>query len=156
MTPEQIQKLRELRNALACWQDDYDPTEDKEQYDMFGAAVDAIALVEGLQARVKELEESHAQVIEARDHYKNLRMSSRPAAAVFPPEKLSLNNGIIGFNEGYNQAIADTIALSGQPQKCCQPTREELASLARGDFTPEELWGGPRPSCPKCAGGEIE
>ncbi len=33
---------------------------------------------------------------------------------------------------------------------CCTPTDEERALLAAGDCTPEELWGGPRPTCPKC------
>ncbi|MEE5046272.1 hypothetical protein V2J81_23220 [Pseudomonas alliivorans] len=34
--------------------------------------------------------------------------------------------------------------------ECCTPTDEERALLAAGDCTPEELWGGPRPTCPKC------
>lgn len=34
--------------------------------------------------------------------------------------------------------------------KCCEPTAEELALLAAGDCTPQELWGGSRPTCPKC------
>ncbi|MEE5138719.1 hypothetical protein V2J83_24780 [Pseudomonas alliivorans] len=33
---------------------------------------------------------------------------------------------------------------------CCTPTDEERALLAAGDCTPEELWGGPHPTCPKC------
>lgn len=33
---------------------------------------------------------------------------------------------------------------------CCEPTAEELKLLAEGSYTPEELWGGPRPTCPKC------
>jgi hypothetical protein len=46
---------------------------------------------------------------------------------------------------------------------CCTPTEEEKALLVAGDYTPEELWGGSRPTCPKCidaaappAGGEPE
>ncbi len=38
------------------------------------------------------------------------------------------------------------------PETCCVPTAEELASLQAGDYTPEELWGGPEPTCPKCIG----
>lgn len=34
--------------------------------------------------------------------------------------------------------------------KCCEPTEEELLLLRNGDFTPEELWGGSKPTCPKC------
>ena len=35
------------------------------------------------------------------------------------------------------------------PPKCCEPTAEEQALLAAGDYRPEELWGGSRPACPK-------
>jgi len=35
-------------------------------------------------------------------------------------------------------------------QQCCTPTPEEKKLLAAGDYTPEELWGGNRPTCPKC------
>lgn len=34
--------------------------------------------------------------------------------------------------------------------KCCVPTADEEVLLATGEYTPEELWGGPRPTCPKC------
>lgn len=33
---------------------------------------------------------------------------------------------------------------------CCEPTAEESQLLADGDCTPEELWGGSRPTCPEC------
>ncbi|WP_253111173.1 hypothetical protein [Pseudomonas sp. 21LCFQ010] len=46
----------------------------------------------------------------------------------------------------HQQAVNAALA-SG---KCCQPTAEELAALQAGDCTPEELWGGGRPNCPKC------
>ncbi|ELX8366044.1 hypothetical protein NVS08_17215 [Enterobacter kobei] len=38
-------QAKDLRNAFQCWQQDYDPVEDKEQYDMFGlgmVAMDAL------------------------------------------------------------------------------------------------------------------
>lgn len=37
---------------------------------------------------------------------------------------------------------------------CCVPTAEEEALLASGEFCAEELWGGRRPTCPKCIGQE--
>jgi hypothetical protein len=45
-----------------------------------------------------------------------------------------------------------SMAASAEPSapKCCEPTADELASLAAGDYTPEELWGGSKPTCPKC------
>lgn len=33
---------------------------------------------------------------------------------------------------------------------CCTPSAEDLQLLAEGSYTPEELWGGSRPTCPKC------
>lgn len=35
---------------------------------------------------------------------------------------------------------------------CCTPTAEELQLLTNGEYRPEELWGGDRPTCPKCFG----
>ncbi|WP_338506969.1 hypothetical protein VRB95_08385 [Erwinia aphidicola] len=43
------ENLKELRNALSCWQDDYDCDDDKEQYDMFGAAIDAVSRLEAAE-----------------------------------------------------------------------------------------------------------
>lgn len=40
--------------------------------------------------------------------------------AVLPPERLSLNNGVVGFNEGYNECLADARALGAQQQKPVQ------------------------------------
>lgn len=40
--------------------------------------------------------------------------------------------------------------MSQETKQCCMPTDEEKALLAAGDYTPEELWGGSRPTCPKC------
>ncbi|EGT5708777.1 hypothetical protein C0P09_RS20300 [Cronobacter sakazakii] len=36
------EQAKDLRNAFECWQQDYDPVEDKEQYDMFGLGVVAM------------------------------------------------------------------------------------------------------------------
>ena len=33
--------VKELRNSFQCWQQDYDPKEDAEQYEMFGRAITA-------------------------------------------------------------------------------------------------------------------
>lgn len=48
-------KLKELRNALSCWQDDYDCDDDKEQYDMFGAAIDAVSRLEAAELEIEGL-----------------------------------------------------------------------------------------------------
>jgi hypothetical protein len=45
------EQAKDLRNAFECWQQDYDPVEDKEQYDMFGMAIVAMdALLTSLEA----------------------------------------------------------------------------------------------------------
>ncbi|EKK5182727.1 hypothetical protein PU706_003770 [Cronobacter sakazakii] len=36
------EQAKDLRNAFECWQQDYDPVEDKEQYDMFGLGIVAM------------------------------------------------------------------------------------------------------------------
>lgn len=33
---------------------------------------------------------------------------------------------------------------------CCKPSAEDLKLIADGDYCAEELWGGPRPTCPEC------
>ncbi|EQA6230785.1 MULTISPECIES: hypothetical protein [Enterobacter] len=46
-------QAKDLRNAFQCWQQDYDPAEDKEQYDMFGLGIVAMdALLASLEAEV--------------------------------------------------------------------------------------------------------
>lgn len=45
------EQAKDLRNAFQCWQQDYDPVEDKEQYDIFGLGVVAMdALLASLEA----------------------------------------------------------------------------------------------------------
>lgn len=51
--------------------------------------------------------------------------------AVLPPEKISLNNGVIGFNEGYNKCRSDALALGAQQQKVVElpdPADDSLLS----------------------------
>lgn len=55
------EQAKDLRNAFNCWQQDYDPVEDKEQYDMFGLGMVAMdALLASLEA------EAVAQVLSSR------------------------------------------------------------------------------------------
>lgn len=45
------EQAKDLRNAFQCWQQYYDPVEDKEQYDMFGLGMVAMdALLASLEA----------------------------------------------------------------------------------------------------------
>lgn len=58
------------------------------------------------------------------------------------------DEGMADFKEAESLLARIDAALAGR--ECCTPTAEERASLAAGDCTPEELWGGSRPTCPKC------
>ena len=42
MSTISTEQAKDLRNAFECWQGDYDPVEDKEQYEMFGLGVVAM------------------------------------------------------------------------------------------------------------------
>lgn len=55
------------------------------------------------------------------------------------------------FADWLREVLAAPTVKAEQVQ-CCIPTDEERALLAAGEYTPEELWGGPRPTCPKCIG----
>ncbi len=57
MSTISTEQAKDLRNAFECWQEDYDPVEDKEQYDMFGLGV--LAMDELLALR-KEWERSES------------------------------------------------------------------------------------------------
>lgn len=54
----------------------------------------------------------------------------------------------------YVYQLADAMLKVRSPAEptCCTPTADELKLLAEGSYTPEELWGGSRPTCPKCFG----
>lgn len=38
----------------------------------------------------------------------------------------------------------------GSAVLCCVPTARDMELLNSGEYTPEELWGGSRPTCPAC------
>ncbi|AKE95073.1 hypothetical protein VWS67_003643 [Cronobacter sakazakii] len=59
MSTISTEQAKDLRNAFECWQQDYDPVEDKEQYEMFGLGV--VAMDELLALR-KEREKEESAV----------------------------------------------------------------------------------------------
>ncbi|AKE92985.1 DUF551 domain-containing protein [Cronobacter sakazakii] len=59
MSTISTEQAKDLRNAFECWQQDYDPVEDKEQYDMFGLGI--VAMDELLALR-KEREKEESAV----------------------------------------------------------------------------------------------
>lgn len=86
-------KLKELRNALSCWQDDYDCDDDKEQYDMFGAAIDAVSRLEAAESERDELRLEIARIGGA----KAIDVLRRDAAAREPVAwQYRYNDGKVG------------------------------------------------------------
>lgn len=90
--------------------------------------------------------------------YEKLRrwMSSNVADGWSEIEKLAALACYVGWDAFDNQLDALPVCNFGlcqvAEQKCagCQPSAEDEASLRAGDYTAEELWGGPRPTCPGC------
>ncbi|EPE3185098.1 hypothetical protein ACT5AG_002638 [Cronobacter sakazakii] len=65
MSTISTEQAKDLRNAFECWQEDYDPVEDKEQYEMFGLGV--VAMDELLALR-KERERAEPVAYRYRFH----------------------------------------------------------------------------------------
>lgn len=55
----------------------------------------------------------------------------------------------------YSNAVA-FLSATAQSAECCKPTEAELKLIADGEYRAEELWGGSRPTCPKCIGKATE
>ncbi|WP_181144310.1 hypothetical protein [Cronobacter sakazakii] len=67
MSTISTEQAKDLRNAFECWQQDYDPVEDKEQYEMFGLGV--VAMDELLALRKeRERAEPVAYIIQDKYH----------------------------------------------------------------------------------------
>lgn len=87
-----------------------------------------------------------AQLWELNDTAKSfLARQSAPAATCSRCEASTVQScdekgcGFLGAGNGEPAAPA-----------CCVPSSEDLALIQAGDYCAEELWGGPRPTCPKC------
>ncbi|EOC1631568.1 DUF551 domain-containing protein [Cronobacter sakazakii] len=73
------EQAKDLRNAFKCWQQDYDPVEDKEQYDMFGLGV--VAMDELLALR-KERERAEPTGVTA-EHKRVIQLLLNVCGAAF-------------------------------------------------------------------------
>lgn len=105
------EQAKDLRNAFQCWQQDYDPVEDKEQYDMFGLGMVAMdALLASLEAEaVGEVIEQQSGmmldglVISEKPTYRNIKgihnMKMMPLGTQFyaaPPAAVSVPDDVSG------------------------------------------------------------
>lgn len=57
------EQAKDLRNAFECWQQDYDPVEDKEQYEMFGLGVVAMDELLALRKEREKAEPDYYVVV---------------------------------------------------------------------------------------------
>ncbi|ELY4670871.1 hypothetical protein ACOJBQ_003945 [Cronobacter muytjensii] len=73
MSTISTEQAKDLRNAFECWQQDYDPVEDKEQYDMFGLGV--VAMDELLALR-KERERAEPVAYADPQAFRNFKAST--------------------------------------------------------------------------------
>lgn len=56
------------------------------------------------------------------------------------------------MGDDFTVTESDGVAHFEKVKSCCEITEEERKLLLDGHYTPEELWGGPKPTCPKCCG----
>ena len=111
-----LNKLKELRNALLIWQDAHEPTQDKEQFDMFGEAIDAIDRLEAAEALNNHLElavrkaEGVSESLRRRvEEAENKLMLTHPAPAInladLVPQKMTNPHQIAAEGTGWNDCI---------------------------------------------------
>lgn len=79
------EQAKDLRNAFQCWQQDYDPVEDKEQYDMFGLGVVAMdALLASLEAEpVGYVDAEYAELLRS-GHIESCSVYAEPGEGCCP------------------------------------------------------------------------
>lgn len=77
-----IEQVKRLRNDFECWQQDYNPKDDKEQYDMFGRGMTAMdMLIEGMyQTPVAEVGEDYT--------IRYISSGPTPKEGLYPGDKL--------------------------------------------------------------------
>lgn len=85
---------------------------------------------------------------------KNTGKLSPTLRAPTQPEIPSLPKGNWELVNTLGEKLAEACFLQLEQRACCRPTPEELKLLASGEYRAEELWGGDRPTCPKCIGKE--
>ncbi|WP_320726004.1 DUF551 domain-containing protein [Enterobacter ludwigii] len=118
------EQAKDLRNAFHCWQQDYDPVEDKEQYDMFGLGMVAMdALLASLEAEEfilyrernpynglttgwQELTEDEYEFIKdnAGENAEFRTVYTAPPAPILPDESLSAMEEVLRISDRDHEA----------------------------------------------------
>ncbi len=79
------EQAKDLRNAFECWQQDYDPVEDKEQYDMFGlgiVAMDELLALRKERERAEPIVKAAEKLVRCKGRYHS-EQNYRALAALF-------------------------------------------------------------------------
>lgn len=115
------EQAKDLRNAFECWQQDYDPVEDKEQYDMFGLGMVAMdTLLASLEAEaVAYMWDSDRKDVDAAGYY-------RPEHKIFAESSVKRYGGKV-------------VALYAAPPAPVSVPEEVLKSLLP-DVEKSEFW----------------
>lgn len=122
------EQAKDLRNAFQCWRQDYDPVEDKEQYDMFGLGMVAMdALLASLEAEpVAEVCEGftlryigYGPAPKSGVHIGDRLFTAHPAPASVPDEAIS-------------RAVDEVMATyAGSADECRNLVRKHIEDACR-------------------------
>ncbi|ELY4566636.1 DUF551 domain-containing protein [Cronobacter sakazakii] len=85
MSTISTEQAKDLRNAFECWQQDYDPVEDKEQYDMFGlgiVAMDELLALRKERDKVEPVLKAAEKLVRCKGRYHS-EQNYRALAALF-------------------------------------------------------------------------
>ncbi|ELY2905149.1 hypothetical protein SMC68_003789 [Cronobacter sakazakii] len=148
MSTISTEQAKDLRNAFECWQQDYDPAEDKEQYDMFGLGV--VAMDELLALR-KEREKAETVAYMIGGHYlmhandpKVDNYSSAVPLYTAPPAPSADDDSL-----PYDPQIAEYEQMMEAEQAQADTTAQQFESLAGKAVVADE---NGNLSCPFCGG----
>ncbi|WP_400174754.1 DUF551 domain-containing protein [Enterobacter hormaechei] len=105
------EQAKDLRNAFQCWQQDYDPVEDKEQYDMFGLGMVAMdALLASLEAEAVAYMIGGHYLMHAQDPKVDNYTSAVPLYTA-PPAPESVPD-VVSWEDVPEEITEDDIALA--------------------------------------------
>ncbi|WP_245174746.1 DUF551 domain-containing protein [Cronobacter sakazakii] len=135
MSTISTEQAKDLRNAFECWQQDYDPVEDKEQYEMFGLGV--VAMDELLALR-KEREKAEPVAYMIGGHYlmhandpKVDNYSSAVPLYTAPPAPSTDDDSL-----PYDPQIAEYEQMMEAEQAQADTTSQQFESLAGNAVVP--------------------
>ncbi|HCC0170586.1 TPA: hypothetical protein M3A60_000015 [Cronobacter sakazakii] len=138
MSTISTEQAKDLRNAFECWQQDYDPVEDKEQYEMFGLGVVAMDELLALRKERERAEPvaylSKADVDAGYPHILARKEYSKacPMAVYTAPPEPSFSDDSLP----YDPQIAEYEQMMEAEQAQADTTAQQLESLVGKSVVP--------------------